>query len=156
MCYDPATATATKLMFPPWICARFLIGSTHRLICKWYPMCFLRPDILCFFDSNSNGICTPHSDMIFIFVGLIWMSVSGCTYSFWRLGCGFAFAFSLAEFAMCSIMWSIKNGFKRTSNPNWAHWLNCWPGEKYPLYDTWQRNKGWNEATNIHVVAWYS
>ena len=58
-------------------------------------MCFLRPDILCFFDSNSNGICSPHSDLMFIFVGLILLSVSGCTYSFLRLGCGFAFAFSL-------------------------------------------------------------
>ena len=30
-----------------------------------------------------------------IFIGLVWGCVSGCTYSFWRLGCGFAFGFSL-------------------------------------------------------------
>ena len=41
----------------------------------------------------SNGICTHHSDMMFIFVGLILSSVCVCTYSFWRLGYGFAFAF---------------------------------------------------------------
>ena len=52
----------------------FRSATWHRLMCEWYPMCFVRPDILCFLIQIPMGFA-PHIP-IWCLSSLVWFGAA--------------------------------------------------------------------------------